>query len=123
MLALQSLLQNRYRIESLLGKGGMGAVYRATDTRLSNVVALKETLFQDERLRRAFEREAKLLAGLFHPALPKVSDYFSEGDGVFLVMAYVPGEDLQQMAERQPGPFPLSQVLDWADQILDVLEY
>ena len=57
-------------------------------------MALKETLFADERLRKQFEREARLLARLHHPALPRVSDHFSEGDGQFLVMQFIPGDDL-----------------------------
>ena len=76
MLAPNTLLQNRYLIVRLLGQGGMGAVYQATDQRLGNTVALKQTFFTDEMMLKAFEREARLLASLRHPALPKVSDHF-----------------------------------------------
>lgn len=107
----------------MLGQGGMGAVYEAIDQRLDTTVALKETLFADERLRKQFEREAKLLAGMHHPALPRVSDHFSEGDGQFLVMQFIPGEDLAQMTVRKQGPFPPDQVLTWGDQLLDALDY
>src|SRR5258706_3401991 len=75
-----AILQGRYRIIRQLGKGGMGAVYEAVDQRLDAIVALKETFSIDKRLRRQFEQEARLLAGLNHPALPRVSDYFTEGD-------------------------------------------
>jgi len=91
MLAPETVLQNRYRIVRLLGQGGMGAVYEAIDERLETTVALKESLFADERLRKQFEREAKLRAGVHHPALPRVSDHFAEGDGQFLVMQFIPG--------------------------------
>ncbi len=101
----------------------MGAVYEAIDQRLDTTVALKETLFSDERLRRQFEREARLLARLHHPALPRVSDHFSEGDGQFLVMQYIPGDDLSEMMLRKRAPFPANQVLTWADQLLDALDY
>src|SRR5919108_156873 len=85
MLPPDTLLQNRYQIIRAIGRGGMGTVYQATDRRLRNVVALKETSFAaEEHLRRAFEREANLLAALRHPALPKVIDHFAEGDGQFL---------------------------------------
>ena len=101
----------------------MGAVYEAVDQRLDTTVALKETLFADERLRKQFEREARLLARLHHPALPRVSDHFSEGDGQFLVMQFIPGDDLSEMMTRKHGPFPVDQVLTWADQLLDALDY
>ncbi|HEX2269749.1 MAG TPA: serine/threonine-protein kinase [Pyrinomonadaceae bacterium] len=123
MLTPETVLQSRYRIVRQLGQGGMGAVYEAIDQRLDTTVALKETLFSDERLRKQFEREARLLARLHHPALPRVSDHFSEGDGQFLVMQYVPGDDLSEKMTRKRGPFPPDQVLTWADQLLDALDY
>ena len=123
MLAPETVLQNRYRIVRLLGQGGMGAVYEAIDERLETTVALKESLFADERLRKQFEREAKLLAGMHHPALPRVSDHFAEGDGQFLVMQFIPGYDLSQMMARKQGPFLPDQVLTWGDQLLDALDY
>jgi eukaryotic-like serine/threonine-protein kinase len=123
MLTPETILQGRYRIIRQLGQGGMGAVYEAVDQRLDTTVALKETLFSEERLRKQFEREARLLARLHHPALPRVSDHFSEGDGQFLVMQYIPGDDLSEMMNRKRGPFPANQVLTWADQLLDALDY
>jgi hypothetical protein len=123
MLASETILQSRYRIIRQLGQGGMGAVYEALDERLDTTVALKETLFADERLRKQFEREARLLARMHHPALPRVSDHFSEGDGQFLVMQFIPGDDLSQMMARKQGPFPPDQVLTWGDQLLDALDY
>src|SRR3989440_1008620 len=123
MLSQETILQARYRIVRQLGQGGMGAVYEAVDQRLDTVVALKETLFTDERLRKQFEREARLLARLHHQALPRVSDHFMEGDGQFLVMQYIPGEDLFEMQTRRQGGFPQDEVLRWADQLCDALDY
>ena len=123
MLTPDTVLQGRYRIVRQLGQGGMGAVFEAIDERLDTTVALKETLFTDERLRRQFEREARLLARLHHPALPRVSDHFSEGEGQFLVMQYIAGDDLAEMMAGRQGPFPATQVLTWADQLLDALDY
>jgi eukaryotic-like serine/threonine-protein kinase len=123
MLTPETILQGRYRIIRQLGQGGMGAVYEALDLRLDTMIALKETLFSDERLRKQFEREARLLARLHHPALPRVSDHFSEGEGQFLVMQFIPGDDLSEMMTRKRGPFPADQVLTWADQLLDALDY
>ncbi len=116
-------LQGRYRIVRRLGKGGMGAVYEAIDQRLDTTVALKETFSADERLRRQFAQEAQLLARLHHPALPRVSDYFTEGDRAFLVMQFIAGADLAEIIVTQPGPFPQRQVIAWADQLLDALIY
>ena len=123
MLSPDAILQARYRVVRQLGQGGMGAVYEAVDERLDTIVALKETLFADEKLRKQFEREARLLARLHHPALPRVSDHFNEGDGQFLVMQYIPGEDLFEMLARKHGPFAPAEVLAWADQLCDALDY
>src|SRR4029453_2191303 len=117
MLSADTVLQARYRIVRQLGQGGMGAVYEAVDERLDTIVALKETLFTDEKLRKQFEREARLLARMHHPALPRVSDHFNEADGQFLVMQYVAGEDLAAMLTERNGPFPREDVLLWADQL------
>lgn len=116
-------LQNRYRVVRQLGKGGMGAVYEAVDLRLDATVAIKEAFSRDARLRKQFEHEARLLAQLHHMALPRVMDYFSEGDRVFLVMQFIEGEDLAEIIARQPGPLPRNTVIAWADQLLDALIY
>jgi serine/threonine protein kinase len=116
-------LQDRYRIVRQLGVGGMGAVYEAVDERLQVTVAVKETFAVDSRLRKQFEQEARLLAQLNHPALPRVSDYFTEDGRVFLVMQFIAGDDLAQIIAQQPGPFPRAQVIAWADQLLDALIY
>lgn len=123
MLTPETVLQSRYRVVRQLGQGGMGAVYEAVDERLDSTIALKETFFADERLRKQFEREARLLARMHHPALPRVSDHFSEGEGQFLVMHFIAGDDLAEMSAKRRGPFPAEQVLTWADQLLDALDY
>src|ERR1043166_4513421 len=123
MLTPETILQGRYRIVRQLGQGGMGAVYEAVDERLDTIVALKETLFADEKLRKQFEREARLLARPHHQALPRVSDHFNESEGQFLVMQYVAGEDLSEMLTARTGPFPQEEVVRWADQLCDALDY
>lgn len=127
ILQPDTTLQGRYRIERLIAQGGMGAVYQANDQRLGNTVALKQILVNDTRMRKAFEREARLLAGLRHPVLPVVSDYFTEEHGQFLVMQFIPGDDLGRVLERQNTTFTsasaIAQVLTWADQLLDALDY
>ena len=101
----------------------MGAVFEAVDERLQVTVAIKETFAVDDRLRKQFEQEARLLAQLNHPALPRVSDYFTEDGRAFLVMQFIAGDDLAQIIAQQPGPFPRAQVIAWADQVLDALVY
>ncbi|HEV2764674.1 MAG TPA: serine/threonine-protein kinase, partial [Pyrinomonadaceae bacterium] len=123
MLSPGTLLQNRYRVLEQIGQGGMGTVYVATDERFRSTVALKETHFDDPGLRRAFEREAHLLHRLRHAALPKVTDHFVEGAGQFLVMEFIAGEDLSEMLKARGGAFPPTEVLSWADQLLDALDY
>jgi serine/threonine protein kinase len=123
-LAPNSLIQNRYLIVHLIGKGGMGEVYLAVDQRLGSAIALKRTFFaDDEMLGGAFEREARTLARLRHPVLPKVSDHFTEGGEQYLVMEHIAGDDLAKRLEGAQKPFPLSWVLFWADQLLDALAY
>ena len=72
MLSPNTILRERYRIIHQLGHGGMGAVYQAMDENLSCVVAVKETFATTDEQRRAFRREAELLANLSHPTLPRV---------------------------------------------------
>jgi formylglycine-generating enzyme required for sulfatase activity len=124
MLAPNTILQNRYRVLRELGHGGMGRVYEALDQRVNCIIAVKETSVDNSaEARSAFEHEAALLANLRHPALPKVMDYFSEGEGDFLVMEFIPGYDLAELLELRGSPFPQAQVLRWADELLKVLEY
>jgi serine/threonine protein kinase/Tfp pilus assembly protein PilF len=123
MLSPNTLLQNRYRIIRQLGQGGMGTVYEATDERFDNPVALKQAHFDTEALRKQFEREARLLNRLRHPAMTKVIDHFTDGNGQFLVMEYISGDNLWEMLYKRNEPFPVDDVLNWADQLLDALEY
>ena len=125
MLSANTILQSRYRVLRQLGHGGMGTVYETLDERINCLVALKETSAKrnDHDARRAFEREAALLGNLHHSSLPKVMDYFSEGDGDFLVMEFIPGHDLAELLDLRGNPFPQVQVMHWADELLKVLEY
>jgi eukaryotic-like serine/threonine-protein kinase len=127
MLQPNTVLQGRYRVVEQIGQGGMGAVYLAADLRLRTNVALKETFFTDEAYREAFEHEAQLLARLRHPTLPKVIDHFIENNGQFLVMEFIPGEDIDMRLKRQGQRFASAEalpwVLRWTDQLLDVLHY
>ena len=133
-LAVGTVLRSRYKVVELIGAGGMGAVYRAEDQLLQGrQCALKEVspeLGADpqtlEEAHEQFYREASTLARLDHPNLPKVSDYFSEGGREYLVMDFVPGSDLRQVMEeslKQGKLLTEAQVLKWAEQLCDALEY
>jgi len=123
MIGAGTVLQQRYRIDKQIGQGGMGAVYVSTDERFGSTVAIKETLCNDDNFRKALEREARLLNSLKHAALPRVTDHFEENEGLFIVMEYIPGEDLSVILERDQKPFPVATVETWAGQLLDALEF
>ena len=130
MLNSDQILANRYRLILLVGQGTMGAVYDAEDLVFNRRVALKRLRYApeaDERIieqaRAQFEREAKILATLRHPNLPRVSDYFTFSDQEFLVMDYIDGQALEEILAAQPGGLDEPTVLDWADQLLSALEY
>jgi len=123
------VLQDRYRIISVLGEGGMAVVYRAVDTRLDVHVAIKEMIPQPgldahmlAQLRQQFQKEAYTMARLDHPHLVRVTDFFSWRGSEYLVMNFVTGESLAERIERE-GPQPEAQVLVWAGQLLDALAY
>jgi Tol biopolymer transport system component len=101
----------------------MGSVYRGYDINLGVAVAVKENLFTTEEYARQFRREATILASLRHPSLPRVTDHFViEGEGQYLVMDYIGGEDLRQRLERA-GPVTEAESMGWFLEICDALSY
>jgi len=118
------ILNNRYRIVKLLGQGGFGAVYRAWDTNFQMACALKENTETSAAAQRQFMREAKMLHTLRHESLPLVKDYFQmPGEGQYLVMDFVDGDDLQTILDRRAAPLAEEDVLGWLDEICTALEY
>jgi serine/threonine-protein kinase len=117
-----TLLLERYRIERVLGQGGFGAVYLAFDEILEQPCAVKENRSLSSEGGRQFLKEARLLANLRHPNLPRVTHHFEIGKSQFLVMDFVEGEDLAQHLGRV-GRLPLEVVLRWARQIGAALSY
>jgi serine/threonine-protein kinase len=147
------LLNGRYRIEERLAAGGMGAVYRAFDTlqdercavkrfRLEYLPTEEETHRREDedatRLRyqrktrpvtrekaiEMFKGEARLLARLEHPNLPKVTDFFAVENSYYLVMTLIEGMTLAALLEEADGsPIPEDQVMDWMSQVMDALCY
>lgn len=122
-LAPGTILNNRYRIVSILGQGGMGSVYQAWDENLGISVAVKENLFLTDEYARQFQREANILASLRHPSLPRVGDYFTvPNQGQYLIMDFIEGEDLRQRIERNTT-VPDEEVVLIGAAICDALDY
>ncbi len=146
-LPIGYMLRGRYRILRVIGGGGMGAVYKAEDTRYSGyAVAVKEMRTdldtpathhgeptEDERAREreerrqlleAFRREAQILSDLRHPNLPRVTDFFTEGGRPYLVMELIPGESLEKKIDRLRGqPMEEAEALQYGIQVCRVLHF
>jgi len=123
------ILAERYKIEDLVGQGGMSAVYRATDSNLRRVVAVKMIhlhLSSDPDFVRRFEEEATAVAQLRHPNIIQVYDYNHEGETYYMVLEFVPGETLQNHLKRLNNTnrrMPLPDVVNTAVNICDAIDY
>ena len=112
-----------YRITAALGAGGMGEVYRATDTKLGRDVAIKvlpPEVAQDPKRLERFKREAHLLAALNHPNIAAIHGLEEADEKPFLVLELIEGEDLEASLAR--GPIPVTEALEIAIQIAEALE-
>ena len=113
------VLHERYRIRGLLGKGGFAATYLVEDLRLNGKRrAAKEipSIFFDER-------ETEILSRLHHPALPDISDRFSSGEMVYLILEFGGDRTLESVWKAEGGPVPLEKLRPWIDQLCDALSY
>lgn len=133
-LKKDELIRDRYLIKKIIGQGGMGCIYLAEDTRLSGrLCALKEVehdLTLDsalhEEAQNQFKQEATILARLDYPNLPKVSDFFSINNRDYLIMDYIPGDDLRTLmlkAKHQKKFLSEKEVRSWANQLAGALIY
>lgn len=125
-----TVLHERYRVESILGTGATGTVYRASDLAFPAAQwAVKEVRSAADgaddaaEIAAQFQQECRILTGLNHPGLPKIVDAWSEGNGHFLVMELVEGQTLQQHLEARGGRLPFVEVCPWACQALGILAY
>ncbi len=131
LLVIDLVLKQRYRIVSLLGQGGMGAVYKAEDIQFGNrLMAVKEmsqsgmNAQESAEVTDAFKREALMLAGLVHPNLPRVYDHFPEGGRWYLVMDFIEGETLEDCLNKPGiGRLPVEEILNIGIQLCTVLDY
>lgn len=130
MLQIGEHLSGRYRIERVLGKGGMGAVYLGVmDSLGGKRFAIKEMEFVEqghrtkEQALEQFRKEASFLANLSHPNLVPVTDFFCHGGNHYLVMDYIEGETLQQRIEHLGEPLDWSELKPRVEALLEVLDY
>ncbi|REJ81049.1 MAG: hypothetical protein DWQ36_13525 [Acidobacteria bacterium] len=122
MQLTQGTRLGRYLVQERIGAGGMGEIYRATDTRLERDVAIKRLPDGDadsQQRRRRFEREAKLVSRLAHPNICAVHDVIDHESGTYLVMELLAGETLEERLRR--GPLADAELLSVAVQIADAL--
>ncbi|MBV9600209.1 MAG: serine/threonine protein kinase [Chloroflexi bacterium] len=118
-----SIVRGRYRVAELVGRGGVGAVYRALDLLTSEWVAVKQLVARAPGVRARFERESRLLDNLRHASIPRSHGWFIEAGEPLLLMQFVPGLDLGERLAQRVRPFGVRTVLEWASQLLEVLIY
>lgn len=122
------ILDKRYEILELIKTGGMGAVYKARDERLTQICAVKELLSSsmdyEEYAVKRFHEEAKILASLRHSNLPRVIDHFTEDGKYYLVMDFIDGQDLETILNTSNrNGLGEDEVIEYTKQLLDVLIY
>ena len=123
--AVGEVVRNRYRVLAVVGRGGLGVVYRVSDLLYSshNVYALKELSDPAPGARKQFALESRWLQELDHNNIPKVRESFEWDERGYLVMDYVDGENLEQYLRRLGRPLPEEQALRWMLPICDALQY
>lgn len=118
------VFSSRYLVVRQMTEGGMGAIYLANDLRLANrICVIKQNLERSRESWKQFKSETQILAKLSHPNLVQVFDYFEDEDNQYLVMEYISGENLEEIAKSTQKPFSEIQVLKWARTLCDVLKY
>jgi len=120
---VQSVISH-YELFEKLGEGGMGVVYKAQDTKLDRVVALKFLSYHrtaDETERARFLQEAKVAGALNHPNICTIYGIEQQGDEQFIVMEFVEGKTLRTHISHPPSPIPLDQIVDWGLQVAEAL--
>ena len=127
MAAIGSVIDGKYEILKLVGKGGMSKVYLAMDKRLNKQWAVKE-IQKNARDKnnlvvvQSAIAEANMIKKLDHPTLPRIVDIIDNGNVIYIVMDYIEGESLSKVLERE-GAQPQEQVIEWAKELCEVLQY
>ncbi|XSG76457.1 serine/threonine protein kinase [Herpetosiphon llansteffanensis] len=117
-----SLIQQRYEVHEIIGRGGSGIVYKALDKTIRRWVAIKQIVHEDANYAR-FIPEARILGGLNHAGLPQVFDCFVEQAMFFVVMELIEGDTLADLVTRQGAPLSLKLALQWINDLGVIIEY
>ena len=115
-----------YKIIKKIASGGMGDVYLAKHTVLETKVAIKSlhsNLVGDENFRKRFRKEAKIQASLSHPNIVKLITFLEREDGLFLIMEYIEGKQLNDYINKVTGPMPEDKLIPLFKKILSAIEY
>ena len=127
MAAIGTVVDGKYEILKLVGKGGMSKVYLAMDKRLNKSWAIKEIQKNARDKNNAVVvqsaiAEANMIKSLDHPTLPRIVDIIDNGNVIYIVMDYIEGESLNKVLERE-GAQPQDRVIEWAKELCEVLGY
>ena len=128
MTEIGSVIDRRFRVIDQIGEGGMSVVWLVTDTRLGKQWAVKE-IKKNARtdthkvIVESLRKEANLMKGLDHPALPRIVDIIEDGESLFVVMDFIQGEDLKTVIQDPKRTIREDDVIDWGIQLCDALQY
>ena len=122
MLKIGSVIDGKYKILNIAGKGGMSVVYLAMNEKVNKQWAIKEIIKKEYRDFEVEKKEIEMMKGLKHPNLPTIVDVIERKDALLIVMDYIEGRSLEDIVQEQ-GPLDEKSVIRWAKQLCDVLHY
>lgn len=122
MLKIGSVVDGKYKILNIAGKGGMSIVYLAINEKVNKQWAIKEVIKKDYRDFDIEKKEIEMMKGLKHPNLPAIVDVIERKDSLLIVMDYIEGRSLEDIVQEH-GPLEEKSVIRWAKQLCDVLNY
>ena len=122
MLKIGSVIDGKYKILNIVGKGGMSIVYLAMNEKVNKQWAIKEILKKDYRNFDMDKKEIEMMKRLKHPNLPAIVDVIEQKDSMLIVMDYIEGQSLEDIVSSY-GPQNEKQVIVWAKQLCGVLHY